>query len=83
MKILKWKEEKSKKLELKMRGGTASLHFVKGKNVYVPNCIWDEMSKKLSDPINTGRLEINDYSENYKSKNKKKIEDEEINIKEL
>lgn len=79
-----WKEEKSKRVELKMKSGTATLHFVKDLEINIPDVIWTELSKKLSDAINTKRLEVVKSKKEKKPKKNAQIKDEdEINIEEL
>jgi hypothetical protein len=83
MKILVWKEEKEKKVELKMKSGTAALHFIKDKKVFVPDVIWQELKKKLSDAINTKKLEVVETKKEKKQKMKLETDEDEINIGEL
>lgn len=87
MKVLYWNEDSPKRVELKMKGGTATLHFTKGKSVYVPEDIWDELKIKLSDDIQNKRISISDKkSESIKSKGKNKKDksiDDEIGVGEL
>jgi hypothetical protein len=79
-----WKEEKSKRVELKMKSGTATLHFIKDLEINIPDVIWPELKKKLSDAINTKRLEVIEGKKEKKLKKNTQIKDEdEIDIEEL
>ena len=57
--IIKWKKDIEKRYNLITEGLTAQLHFKKAGDIAsVPDNFKDYISKKLSDPINTGVCEL-------------------------
>jgi hypothetical protein len=79
MKELIWNSEKDKRVEIKVEGGTASLHFAKGKNIFLPDVIWGKIQKKLSNDLENGKLTVKEKE----TKKKKKYYDDQIKVEEL
>lgn len=78
MKELIWNSDKERRVEIKVEGGTASLHFTKGKNIFLPDVIWEKIQKKLSNDLENGKLSVKE-----KDNKKKKKYNDEINVEEL